>query len=133
MSKMQHPVIFSFGDLRIDSEDDFKMVGSGGVISAHVRRSNGDVHSIRVWPGGRLKEYRRFDARDLTIDQRRALVETMYEKAYTQAEIADQLGVSQATVSLDLKRLKEERQTKPRRLSGTSAASGKLRLTARRR
>ncbi len=46
-----------------------------------------------------------FEASELSVPERRRLEREMYKDGLSQAAIADLLGVSQATVSLDLKRI----------------------------
>ena len=50
----------------------------------------------------------RYDPSDLSVEQRRELELALYKEKRTQSEIADLLGVSQATVCLDLKRLRDK-------------------------
>ncbi len=93
-------------DLSIDPKrDTFKIAGSSGVISAHVRKADGEVISLRVRARGSFRELTRFDASELSVPERRRLEREMYKDGLSQSAIADLLGVSQATVSLDLKRI----------------------------
>ena len=103
-------IVSFFSNLRIDPRrDTFKIVGSASVISAHVKRPTGEVLSARVRAKGSLKQFTKFDPKDLTIQERRVLEHEMHKEGMSQAGIADLLGVSQATVSLDLKRLRKGR------------------------
>jgi DNA-binding NarL/FixJ family response regulator len=100
-----------FRHLRIDPRrDTFKIVDSASVISAHVKRPTGEVLSARLRAKGSLKQFTKFDPADLTVQQRRVLEREMPKEGMSQAGIANLLGVSQATVSLDLKRLSKGRQ-----------------------
>ena len=93
-------------DLSIDPRrDTFKITGSSGVISAHVRKADGEVISLRVRARGSFRQLTNFEASELSLPERRRLEREMYKDGLSQAAIADLLGVSQATVSLDLKRI----------------------------
>ncbi len=96
---------FLFGGLQIDPRTStFRIEGSAGVISASVRKANGDVQTARTRAGGRLTEWTRFDPAGMSAEERRRLVKEMWRSGLKQSAIANMLGVSQPTVSLDLRR-----------------------------
>jgi hypothetical protein len=90
--------------------DTFKIRGSSGMIYGHVKKPTGEVLSVRIRARGSLKQFTNFDPNELSIDERRTLEQNMYDEGLSQAEIANLLGVSQATVCLDLKRVKKGRK-----------------------
>lgn len=90
--------------------DTFKIQGSSGMIYGHAKKPTGEVLSVRIRARGSLKQFTNFDPNELSIDERRTLEQEMHDEGLPQAEIADLLGVSQATVSLDLKRLRKRRR-----------------------
>lgn len=69
----------------------------------HVRRQTGETFSIRVRSDGAAMT--QFNTAQLPVDERRDLEKRLYQQGVSQADIADIIGVSQATVSLDLKKL----------------------------
>lgn len=99
------PMLSLFGGLQIDPRiDAFQIEGSAGVISVSVRRPNGDVQTATVRAEGRMTEWSNFEPRGMSADRRRRLVKEMRRAGLSQSTIAKKLGVSQATVSLDLRR-----------------------------
>lgn len=95
-------------NLNIDPHRDTYVIrGSGGVAVAHVRKPDGQVFSTRVQANGALKQFTSFDATALSVAERRNLEHQLYTvQRLRQTEIADLLGVSQATVANDLKILR---------------------------
>lgn len=92
-------------DLNINPHSDTYVIrGAAGVAVAHVRKPDGQVFSARVQANGALQQFTRFDSNALTVGERRQLEHQLYtENRLRQTEIADLLGVSQATVANDLK------------------------------
>jgi len=89
------------------TRDTFIIKGAGGVVVAHVKKPNGQVLSVRVRADGALQQFTRFDSSQLSVAERRELEHQLYtEENLKQTEIADLLGVSQATVANDLKLLR---------------------------
>lgn len=89
--------------------DKFVIKGASGVAVAHVQKPDGQVYSARVQANGALQQFTQFDANRLTLEERRELEHKLhYKDNLTQSEIADLLGVSQATVSNDLKLLRNK-------------------------
>jgi transcriptional antiterminator len=84
------------------------MTASKGVISIHKRHSNGRVESLRLRARGSFRQATQFDRNQISIRERRKLETDMHRSGMSQAEIADLLGVSQATVSLDLKKINKK-------------------------
>ena len=95
-------------NLNIDPHRDTYVIrGGAGVAVAHVRKPDGQVFSSRVQANGALKQFTSFDANALSVAERRDLEHQLHtEHRLRQTEIADLLGVSQATVANDLKILR---------------------------
>lgn len=95
-------------NLNIDPHRDTYVIrGAAGVAVAHVRKPNGQVFSSRVQANGALQQFTSFDSNALTVAERRTLEHQLYtQHRLRQTEIADLLGVSQATVANDLKILR---------------------------
>ncbi len=87
--------------------DTYVIKGAAGVAVAHVKKPNGQVYSARIQANGALQQFTHFDPSQLTVTERRELEYQLYTKHnLKQTEIADLLGVSQATVANDLKLLR---------------------------
>lgn len=97
-------------NLNVDPyRDTYVIRGAGGVAVAHVRKPDGQVFSSRVLANGALQQFSCFDSTALSVADRRNLEHQLYtEHRLRQTEIADLLGVSQATVANDLKILRGE-------------------------
>ena len=95
-------------NLNIDPHrDTYVISGAAGVDVAHVRKPDGQVFSSRVQANGALQQFTCFDFIVLSVVDRRNLEHKLYtENRLRQTEIADLLGVSQATVANDLKILR---------------------------
>lgn len=92
--------------------DKFVIKGASGVAVAHVQKPNGHVYSARVQANGALQQFTQFDANRLSVQERRELESQLHNRDnLTQSEIADLLGVSQATVSNDLKLIRQQNQS----------------------
>lgn len=87
--------------------DSYKISGGAGVAVAHVKKTTGEIVSVYARANGAFKQMTRFNPSDLSISERRNLELDLHKDGWTQNEIADFLGVSQATVCLDLKQLRE--------------------------
>ena len=90
--------------LNVDSDDDLKLRVKGGVASAHIKRVDGSVQSATSVLDGRFRQMTNFDPEGMTPKERRKVVRSLAKAGHRQTAIADLLGVSQATVSLDLRR-----------------------------
>lgn len=98
-----------FETAKIDPHrDTYKISGGAGVAVAHIKNPSGEVRSVYIRADGAYKQMVRYDPSDLSVEQRRELELALYKEKRTQSEIADLLGVSQATVCLDLKRLRDK-------------------------
>lgn len=91
-------------ELKIGDRDDVKMRIKGGVVSAHVKRADGRVQSATTMLDGHFQQMSAFDPNTLTPAERRKVVRKLRKEGHRQIAIADLLGVSQATVSLDLRK-----------------------------
>jgi DNA-binding NarL/FixJ family response regulator len=96
-------------DFNLRPSDTFKIVSAKGVLTIHNRKANGEVQSMRVRAKGSFKQATSFDPSQITIAERRELEAGMHQSGLSQSEIADLLGVSQATVSLDLRKHKKQK------------------------
>jgi hypothetical protein len=94
------------GNLHLRPNDTFKMTASNGVLSVYKRHSDGRVESLRLRARGSFRQTTQFDPSQVSIPERRRLEVGMHKSGLSQSEIADLLGVSQATVSLDLRKIK---------------------------
>ncbi|MDA0573923.1 sigma factor-like helix-turn-helix DNA-binding protein [Burkholderia gladioli] len=74
-----------------------------GIMKTVATMGDGQVR-VQKLVGKSFKEMTVFDPTGVSPDERRDLVVRLRGANMTQAEIADHLGVSQATVSLDLKK-----------------------------
>ena len=90
--------------LALRKGDDAKLRIRDGILSANVKRVDGTAHSLTLMLGGAFEQVTTFDATAITPAKRAKIVKQLYRKGHRQVEIAGLLGVSQATVSLDLKR-----------------------------
>jgi DNA-binding NarL/FixJ family response regulator len=90
--------------LALRKGDDAKLRIRDGVVSANVKRADGTSHTLTRMLGGAFEQITSFDAGAVSPTKRAKLVKQLYRKGHRQVEIASMLGVSQATVSLDLKR-----------------------------
>lgn len=94
-----------FDDLRINSKDDVKVRIRGGVLTAHVKRASGRIESATTMLGGQFKQFTAFDPSSLSAADRRKAVQLLRSQGHRQTAIGNLLGVSQPTISLDLKKL----------------------------
>lgn len=98
------PMSQLFGGLHIDpSTDTFEIQGAAGVISIVVKRPNGNVQTATIRAKARLTEWSNFERTEMSRAERQNLVKQMRRTGLTQSAIAKKLGISQPTVSLDLK------------------------------
>lgn len=104
-------MLSALSDFSLRPNDTFKITGSKGVLSIHKRRSDGRVESLRVRANGSFRQATQFDPSQISITERRKLESDMHKSGLSQSEIADLLGVSQATVSLDLRKVKGKKIT----------------------
>lgn len=91
-------------DLRVRRSDDVKLRIRNGVISASVKRADGRVQSATSMLGGQFRQLTDFDPAGLSLAERQKLVKKLRRDGLKQTAIADLIGVSQATVSLDLRK-----------------------------
>lgn len=87
------------------SYDDFKAESSCGITTIVATKKNITTTARFITNNiGAYQEVSRFDANAIDREKRVELVKHLTEKGKRQTEIARALGISQATVSLDLKR-----------------------------
>lgn len=97
-----------FETLNIDPHrDNYKISGGAGIAVAHITKATGEILSVRARANGAFKQMTRFDPAVLSVEERRDLEKQLHEEKRTQSEIADMLGVSQSTVSQDLRKLRK--------------------------
>ena len=99
----------ALSDFNLRPGDTFKIISAKGVLAIHKRKPSGEVQSVRVQAKGSFKQATSFDPTQISIAERRKLEEGMTKQGLSQSAIADLLGVSQATVSLDLRKLKNQK------------------------
>ncbi len=105
MSVQSAPMSRLFGGLQIEpSTDTFEIQGAAGVISITVKKANGAVQTATIRAKGRMTEWSNFERSGMSTAERQKLVKQMRRTGLTQSAIAKKLGVSQPTVSLDLKK-----------------------------
>jgi DNA-binding NarL/FixJ family response regulator len=83
--------------------DDLTLRVRRGVMSARVKRADGRVYTATAILGS----FRRIvsaDPSNMSPAKRRKIVRELHKEGHRQTAIAEMLGVSQATVSLDLRR-----------------------------
>lgn len=97
-------------DLKIGPRDDVTLRVKGGVARAHVKRASGEIHSATTMLGGKFRALTAFDSTDLSPAERRKVVKQLDKDGHTQTAIAALVGVTQATVSLDLKKIRSSRR-----------------------
>ena len=102
-AKLKHLVGTFLKDLQIGPHDDAKLRIRAGVVSAHVKRADGRVQSATTMLNGQFRRLTAFDPSGLSRTARRKVVRQLRKEGLRQTAIADLLGVSQATVSLDLR------------------------------
>lgn len=89
--------------LKIGPRDDVKLRIRAGVITANVKKPSGRIQSVTAMLNGSFQQLTAFDPTDLSVAERRRIVKKLKKDGLRQTAIADLLGVSQATVSLDLR------------------------------
>ncbi|MER8800174.1 hypothetical protein [Mesorhizobium sp. M0019] len=91
-------------DLQVGRRDDVKLRIRAGIVSAHVKRADGRVQSATTMLNGQFRQLTDFNPSGLTPAARRRIVKKLRKDGHRQTAIADLIGVSQATVSLDLRK-----------------------------
>lgn len=101
------PMLSALGDLNLKPTDTFKITASNGVLKVHKYNPGGAVMSVTIRAKGSFQQVTHYDPSQVTAAERRKIEADMYKSGLSQATIADLLGVSQATVSLDLAKVKK--------------------------
>lgn len=92
--------------LKVRANDDVKLRIKGGVMHASVKRQNGRSQTATTLLDGRFRRVTSYDAANSNPSERRKAVEQLHKEGHRQTAIAEILGVSQATISLDIKKIK---------------------------
>ena len=90
--------------LDIRRGDNVKLTIHNGVAAANVKRTDGRVQSSTTMLNGRFHQQTYFNSSGLSPAARRKVVRKLRKDGHRQTAIADLIGVSQATVSLDLRK-----------------------------
>ncbi|TIO04402.1 hypothetical protein [Mesorhizobium sp.] len=93
-------------DLNVDRRDTVKLTIQSGFASAHVKRADGRVQSASMMLTGQFRQMTAFEPSEMSPSGRRRLVKQLDKQGLRQTAIANLIGVSQATVSLDLAKIK---------------------------
>lgn len=97
----------AFASLPFDpTVDRFKIEGTAGVAIAQVQKPDGQVYTSHLQAG--LQQFTHFDPTKISVAQRRELVSNMIDNGASQKQVAGLLGVSPATVSNDLRIIRDE-------------------------
>ena len=88
--------------------DRYEIKGGAGVAVVRVTRPTGEVINAYSRADGALQQMSVFEPSALSLQERRELEKQLYDDKYTQAEIADLIGVKQQTVAYDLKKLRQQ-------------------------
>lgn len=100
------PVIEQLGQVvGLRPDDSLTLKAQKGFVSLNLKRGKtGETTTLQLHSTGAYKKMVKFDPSALTREQRAELVKDLRKSKMTQAAIAAELGVSQPTVSLDLRR-----------------------------
>ena len=90
------------------TRDRYEIKGGAGVAVVRVTRPTGEIINAHSRADGALQQMSVFDPSALSVQERRQLEKKLYNDNYTQAEIADLVGVKQQTVAHDLKVLRQQ-------------------------
>ncbi|MER9586489.1 hypothetical protein [Mesorhizobium sp. M0276] len=91
-------------DMDIRRGDNVKLRIHNGVAETNVKRVDGRVQSSTTMLNGRFHQQTDFNSSGLSPAARRKVVKKLRKDGHRQTAIADLIGVSQATVSLDLRK-----------------------------
>lgn len=102
--KKQHPVPALLGSMGIDTikiSDEFSITYKNGILKANVQRKNGRSETvIKSVKGNGFSQMTTFDPNEMSTQQRNDLIRTLYGQGYTQKELSELFGLSQAMVSV---------------------------------
>ena len=91
--------------VKLRPEDTFTLKCQKGFVAINVKRGDtGETTTLQLHSTGAYKKWVKFDPASLTPKKRVELVKELHASRMTQSAIASELGVSQATISLDLRR-----------------------------
>lgn len=103
-NKAPNSISLVFPDGFDPAQDKFVAHGGGGYASITVKKPNGQVQSQTYSANNRMQTYTTFDGSNLGKEERKKIVREMHRQGHSQAKIGVAVGVSQATVSNDLKK-----------------------------
>ena len=100
------PLIEELSDtVGLRSNDSLSLKAQKGLVALNIKRGDtGETTTLQLSSNGAYKKMVKFDPSTLTPKQRAQIVKELRSTKMTQAAIAAELGVSQATVSNDLHR-----------------------------
>ncbi|MER8759891.1 hypothetical protein NKH69_30375 [Mesorhizobium sp. M0976] len=105
--KIDHAAVAAFlEDLNIDRRDSVKLTIQSGFASVHVKKADGRVQSATMMLTGQFRQMTAFEPSAMSPSARRRLVKQLDKQGLRQTAIANLIGVSQATISLDLAKVK---------------------------
>ncbi len=90
------------------TKDKYEIKGNPMITFISVTKETGEVINMHSRAEGALQEMSVFNPSLLSVQERRKLEKQLYDDKYTQAEIANLIGVPQQTVSHDLKVLRQQ-------------------------
>ncbi|MBY5551027.1 sigma-70 family RNA polymerase sigma factor [Rhizobium leguminosarum] len=96
----------------IEPGDKFNLSGISDFMSLHVEKPDGRVISQKFRTDGSFRQVTVFNKGTVDPEERRKIVVQLDKDGLSQSAIADLLGISQPTVSLDLQRAKLEKKAK---------------------
>lgn len=96
----------------IEPGDKFNISGVSDFMSVRVEKPNGRVVSQKFRTDGSFRQVTVFNKSDVDPEERRKIITELDRDGLSQTAIAHLLGVSQATISLDLAKAKQAKKAK---------------------
>ncbi|QWW71365.1 hypothetical protein [Rhizobium sp. WYJ-E13] len=96
----------------ISPGDKFNISGVSDFMSVHVEKRDGRVITQRFRTNGNFRQMMVYNKGDVDPSERREIIVDLDADRLSQSAIADILGISQATVSLDLQKAKAAKKAK---------------------
>lgn len=98
-----HPLVHMFNELgirEVSPEDEFHLSYKKQFLQVRVKRESGDtVVATRHVTGKGFRQITQFNPGDLSKAERNMQIHAMYDSGYTQAELSNIFGLSQAMIS----------------------------------